>query len=688
MKRIVNPRVPVLLACAIAAGVGAGYAFSYYNADIFWIIAVIPLTALLSVILLLLRKPKILFITASVIVVFTGAFFNCYERIENYKICNTDTSEVHYIKGKVSDKGSTDSGEYVVLSGATADGEKLDGKIYAYLSAAYGDFCDIGYSVEFEAKLSSYDAFPYGKLNYNAEKNVKYSCSVQGGLKAEYGFSLFGSIRSHIRETLYDNLDGDTAAICYAMLLGDTQNIDDQALQSFRFGGIAHIFAVSGLHIGLVFAIIKFLCKKLRFNKFLTAALCGATILFYAGVCGFTLSSVRAVIMCAVTLITGLIHVKKDGLNSLAFAVIIILSVTPLSLFSVGFQLSVCAVGGIFVCSGFFNKLFAKTKIPAKITGAVGTSLGAQLGTFPVMLAKFGYVSGAGIILNPVILPVISVLYMLVFISTLLCAIIPPIGILLYYAAIPLEGVTSFLIDAGFEKSLITGFGTGGFVPIYFICMLFLSDKINFRLFVRIIGLILSAAVLAAFVLLQTYSPFNGFSVCVSAYYNGGNVIFKSPQGTVLVITENVSVTQTVSSLNEDYARNPDAVIILGGDGCAMSYDPELGCKNVYISNLYIPVQPYENVEFHYEEEFELCGISFYFTDGYTLLCDLDGATVAVCAGSVDAVGSCDLLISKNLNYDEKTHLPLCDAGTTVYFNEKGYRYNCYEYGSMKFRFN
>ena len=100
-----------------------------------------------------------------------------------------------------------------------------------------------------------------------------------------------------------DNLDKDTAAICYAMLIGDTKGVDDATLDSFRFGGVAHIFAVSGLHIGLVYGVIAFAMKKLRANKFLSAAICIAVILLYSAVCGFTLSSVRAVIMCAVGII-------------------------------------------------------------------------------------------------------------------------------------------------------------------------------------------------------------------------------------------------------------------------------------------------------------------------------------------------------------------------------------------------
>lgn len=684
MKRLVNVRVPVLLACALAAGAATGLAFCYYNLDIFWIFAVVPITAALSFIFLLIKKPKLLLISAAVIFIYTGAFFNCLIKIEKYQVCDVDTDATYYITGRVAEKGIYGENEYIVLSGATADGEKLSGKIKVNLSSAYGDYCEEGYFVEFYAALSFYDAFAYGELNYNAEQNIKYSCSVYGGLEAEYGFSLFGSIRSALRKTLYNNLDKDTAAVCYAMLLGDTQGVDDGAMQSFRYGGVAHIFAVSGLHIGLVFGIISAVCKKLKLNKFLAAVLCGGFILFYAGVCGFTLSSLRAVIMCSVALSTRLIHAKRDGLNSLAVAVIIILSITPLSLFSVGFQLSVCAVGGICVFAGFFNKLLNKTKLPANVTGTVSSSFGAQLGTFPVMLSSFGYVSGAGLILNMIVLPVISVFFIFAFVATLIGTVIPPLGFFVTYAVIPLEGVLSFLLGAGFESALIKGFGAGWFIPIYFIAVLFISDKLNIGYIVRSAGIILSAAALAAFVLVSTNSPFNGFSVSVSASYGGGCVIMKSSQGSVLIITENASVSRVISSLNESYSLNPDGVIILGGDGCATAYDPELGGNGVYISNTYLPVQPFRDVEFHYERNFTLCGINFEFTDGYNLLCDLDGVSVGVSAGAIN-IGSCDLLISRSLNFDGETRDVICNAENNAYFSLKGYRYNAYEYGTLNY---
>ena len=142
------------------------------------------------------------------------------------------------------------------------------------------------------------------------------------------------------------------------------------------------------------------------------------SILFYAGVCGFTLSSLRAAVMCAVSVCAKLACKKYDGLNSLSIAVIIILIITPTSLFSVGFQLSVCAAGGIIALSKNFAKPFKNKKLPKKLVNAVSVSLSAQVATFPVLLVNFGYVSGAGLLLNVLILPLLSVIFIIIFLCT------------------------------------------------------------------------------------------------------------------------------------------------------------------------------------------------------------------------------------------------------------------------------
>lgn len=685
-NKFVNLRFPVVLACTLALGVLTGFLFIFYGLDPVWFLAAVPVLGTPLAIFAFKANKKLLILTTVIAVLFVCGTTESYYYLKSFKSSEISEERVYHVCGTVDEKKRTDYGEYVILKNATADGEALGGKLSVTLSYSYGEFCDIGYRVEFDSALTKHAPFVYGKLSYYAQKNIKYGCSVSEELESEYGFSPFGAIRARIRDTLYENLDKDTAAVCYGMILGDTSDIGDETLENIRYGGVAHVFAVSGLHIGIVYAILSFIFKKIGANKRISSAFSILAVLFYSGVCGFTLSSVRAVIMCGVTALTGLIHVKRDGLNSLSFAVIIILLITPVSLFTIGFQLSVCAVGGIMLFSCKLSNLLTKLRIPKAVAGSVALSLGATAGTLPVSAAAFGYVSGAGFILNIVLIPLLSALFEIIFITTIICAIIPPLGAAIYYIALPLDAVLSFLISAGFEKALITGLGGEWFILFYNLTALTVSDKFNFRPFARIIAFTFAMFVTALYAILQTASPFSGYKIIASANNSGGLVLFKSSQGNVLVITENQSAQQVTELLDGSYAMNLEGIIIIGSENSAVKYDRNVNCKDVYLSNFYIPLQPYAGTEFHYEQEFELCGIEFELCDGYTLKARVIDKTVLICAGYVPE-DECDILISQNLNYSFDDLYESCTAQKTVYFSQKGIGYSIYDYGKTSFYF-
>ncbi len=680
MKKFINIRLPVTAACSVAFGVGLGLIFKFYRIDLIWLTAIIPVAAIIFITTILKRKFTQLIFTVILLIFLFSAFLNCYLRINNYQKLDITYGNSYSITGTVSHKYSTKDFSYIIIENAIADDIILSGKIYAKLTEDYGDFCDSGYKVSFNAELNINDAFLYGELNPLSEENIKYSCIVLNGMISEYRFSLFGTVRSEIYNALFENLDYETAAITYAMLTGYTQHVDEDAMQSFRYGGIAHIFAVSGLHIGIVFALISFICKKLKLNKFIYALIILNFIFIYAGICGFTLSSVRAAIMCTVATLCKLIYVKNDGLNSLSIAYCTILFITPLSLFSLGFQLSVCAVGGLCLFSAIIRNNLKKIKCPSFISSAAGTTFGAQLGTMPIMLANFGYLSGAGLLLNIIIVPVLSILFIALFGGTLLSIIIPPIApVILPVVALPFQAIISFLLNAGFEKALIGGFGAGLFVPLYFLCVLSFSDKFNFKRLSRIICVSCSVLILTAFVLIMSFYPFSGLKISVSAYYGGGSIILKSSEGNILIVTDGANKGRVARALNKNYAFNPKGIIILGGEDCVNYYSQlNINSYDIYVCKLNIAVQPFDYATVHYEKNFSICGINFEFKDSGSVLADYQGFTIGICDYD-NPFDYCNLLITKNaenINYYSQLN---------VFFHSKGYEYNNYEYGDIEF---
>ena len=676
MKKFVNVRFPVIVVAALIAGILLGYLFIRTNISLFYIIAIVPAAAVIFVLCFILSKYKLLLFSIFAIIFLTAGLVSSYVKLDRFDRKELVNGDTYTITATVCDKGEYDGGEYIIVKNVKANGQRTGGKIRVYLSSSYGDYCTVGYKVEFTAKISAYDTFPYGKLNYNATNNIKYYCRVYGGLTSTYRFSLFGSVNAAIHNALYNNLDYDTASIAYAMLTGNTDGIEEGSITAFRYGGIAHIFAVSGLHIGIIYGLLRLICKKFHLNKYVGLAVCILPIFFYSGVCGFTLSSVRALIMCAVATLSRVIFAKYDALNSLSVSAIAILLINPLNLFGVGFQLSVCAVGSIILISKNIMRPFKK--VPKKLTDTVGISLSAQAGTMPVMLSRFGYLSGAGILLNIIIVPLLSAFFAIMFVATLLSLIFPFVAeLILPYAVLPLEATVSFLTNAGFEKALIRGFGAGAFVPIYYLGLFALSDKFNLKLVYRLIAIISAAVLLCTYVLLKTFTPFKGFKIVVSSYYGGGEVLIKSKDMNILIITENLNLSRTDDFLNRYYSSDIDALIILGGENCVEAYGTEFDC-DAYIYGGYINIQPFANKTVNYEKNFSLGGINFEFADGYSLTAEYNGVTVGVCAGKYIPFENCDYLFTDS-QYQ-------CEANTRVSFNERNSDNCIYDYGDFVFK--
>lgn len=247
-------------------------------------------------------------------------------------------------------------------------------------------------------------------------------------------FDPFGEIRDLLRERLYLGMDEDMASVCYGILIGDTSGMEESLLENVRVGGIAHVFAVSGLHVGTLFTAFVFVLSKIKFlreKRILCFSFVATLLLLYGGICGYSASVVRAIVTCLCAYSFKLFGLKRDMLEWLSFAVIILLAFQPAQLFCVGFQLSFTACYGIaFLAKPLatalertYRELFMKTAeistMPAaypqgtrgKLFSYLSVCVSAQAATAPILLNAFGYVSNAGLLLNMIFVPIVSCIF-------------------------------------------------------------------------------------------------------------------------------------------------------------------------------------------------------------------------------------------------------------------------------------
>lgn len=484
-KKLFNFRLPSALALSLVTGVLFGVLLCFFNAEAVYVLfpfltACVPF----AVCVLKCRSAEAAVCFVLVIAFFLIGALYSYFLLCSYRSDDVPLGQVSYITGKVAKVGATSSGKtYLVISGAEADGVKLKGKILAYLGDNAGDYCERGYEVSFNAELVRQSLFSDG-VSYGVQNGIKYYCNVNEGLSCDWGFSLFGVINGAMRRALFNNTDGETAAVCFAMLTGDSSSISQGTLASFRSGGIAHLFAVSGLHIGIIFGALTALLKKLPVNRYVSAFIRIGTVLFYSGVCSFTASSVRASVMCSVAVVASLLYKKNDGLNALSLSAIIILLINPMQLFSAGFLLSFGAALGLMTLSRNLSRTISF--LPEKPRSALSCCAAAQLSTIPTQLYGFGYVSWAGLFLNVILLPVVSVFYLLLFLCTVLSVIMPfAAAYLIEFAATPIQLLINLVVACGFERAVITkSVGLWIYVP-FALFAAGICDKLNLKLFVR-----------------------------------------------------------------------------------------------------------------------------------------------------------------------------------------------------------
>ena len=175
--------------------------------------------------------------------------------------------------------------------------------------------------------------------------------------------------REWIKKTLEQELENDEQerTLILAMVLGSTEASSMEMEKPFRQTGTVHIFAVSGLHVGIVAAIFWMLLKPFGASRSVMLAIIIPALFAYAFITGLRPSTIRAAATASVFLCGALLQRRSDLLNSLGAAALIILGFDTQQLFSAGFQLSFLVIAAIGLLTPSSRNRFCRgfTLIPS-----------------------------------------------------------------------------------------------------------------------------------------------------------------------------------------------------------------------------------------------------------------------------------------------------------------------------------
>lgn len=209
-------------------------------------------------------------------------------------------------------------------------------------------------------------------------------------------------------------LAGDALAVASAMTLGDKSSIDDGLRRVYATTGTSHILALSGMHLGIVYALLLFFSMGRAHSSWRILVLMLAVWAF-AWLVGLSPSVVRAAVMLSVYSLMVAAARDATSVNTLAFTAMAMLAVSPLSLFDIGFQLSFVAVGAIIMFNGGISGLLSHEWLQrhavVRYFWQVGTmSTVAQVATLPLTIYYFGQVSLCFLVANFVVIPAATVI--------------------------------------------------------------------------------------------------------------------------------------------------------------------------------------------------------------------------------------------------------------------------------------
>ena len=213
--------------------------------------------------------------------------------------------------------------------------------------------------------------------------------------------------RTKISIVLDKSLSKDNSNIIKSIILGDDSFLSEDYINSFRKLGLSHILAVSGLHIGIIFAFLIHILDLLKVHRKISMIIAMAIIWIYACLIGLPASVIRASIMFSFLTIGKLSYKRYDSLNILSFAGLILLIFRPSWIFSVGFQLSFIATFTILIFLPYINRIInIKNK---KIKTALTVLLTAQIGVLPISIYYFNEFQTLSLLSNLIVAPILTI---------------------------------------------------------------------------------------------------------------------------------------------------------------------------------------------------------------------------------------------------------------------------------------
>lgn len=267
----------------------------------------------------------------------------------------------------------------------------------------------------------------YGTVKVSSIKILEKNCANK---IMQLSNKIFLDIKANIEKTYNSNISG----IILGVMLGYTEQIDENIKDDFSTSNISHVLAVSGMHISYIIILITNSTKKILGKK-KSKIVASIVLMAYMFITGFSVSVVRASIMGILSCMAFIVYRKSDTLNNISISALITLINNPYSIIGMSFMLTYGGTLGIICFNPVVEKFLKNIKIRNRrwkyvflkiqrkcenLIEIIAVSISAQIIIAPIMLINLNTIGIGFLLTNLLLSSIIGIIVMGGFIQILI----------------------------------------------------------------------------------------------------------------------------------------------------------------------------------------------------------------------------------------------------------------------------
>lgn len=328
--------------------------------------------------------------------------------------------------------------EAIIFNG---NSKKVNGKILIYFSKEnithlpkYGDKILIKGGLQLIKNPGNPGGFDYSR--YMAFQQTFYQVFLKQNKfeflnvhSENWLYTFIYTARSYVVNVLQEFVKGNkkVVGIAEALLIGYKEDLDKDVVQAYSNTGVVHIIAISGMHLGLIYAVLVWIFLRLpviKRNAVIRVVVILACLWVFSLITGGSASVLRSAVMFTCILIGKEFFKQASIYNSLATSAFLLLCYDPFLLWDVGFQLSYCAVVGIvWLQKPIQNIFYSKHRSLRYLWQMCSVTIAAQVLTLPICIYYFHQIPTLFLITNLICVPLSTV----ILFAEILLVVVSPI---------------------------------------------------------------------------------------------------------------------------------------------------------------------------------------------------------------------------------------------------------------------